>query len=103
MKFIETLSYQSRTEAEVCADFQRIQVLMDNALNDSISVVVEEVGAGLSDPGDQLVSSLATATGSKVTIILYCMLEYYHATDLTNLVEEFQYLVLSWLGSQELR
>ena len=48
----------SRADAEICAYLLRVEVFVDNALNNSLSVVVKESRASLSKSRNQLVQGL---------------------------------------------
>ena len=59
-----------RTEAVLGAPLAGVEVLVDDGLDDAVHVVVQEVGAGLPDSGDQRVSSL-NSTGNSSEVLTY--------------------------------
>ena len=88
--------YSSRTDPEVGADLLRVEVLVDNALDDARAVVVEEAWASLAKARNQLVKTL------KKKIITDISPRLYQRIYQTNLIEEVHDLLFCGLVSDEL-
>ena len=61
----------SRTEAVLGAHLAGVEVLVDDGLDDAVHVVVQEVGAGLPDSGDQRVNSLNSTGNNSSGVLTY--------------------------------
>ena len=86
------MSRTSRTDSQIGTDFLWIEVLVDNALDDAGTVVVQKAGAGLTEARYELVQSLGKEIKS------WCG---YHLTYQANLIEKIHDFLFSCLVRDE--